>query len=94
MYCPFGYERVYLSLGEVADTPFYIQRDGISSQLNPYSAMVSDLKFYPLEVVSRYREPQLPMGENYSYLFNLGPNIWESSCWNAYFVLNYSDFIG
>ena len=26
-YCPFGYERVYLTLCKVADTPFHIQRD-------------------------------------------------------------------
>ena len=25
--CPLGHERVYLPLGEVADTPFYIQGD-------------------------------------------------------------------
>ena len=26
---PLGYERVYLSLGKVADTPFYIQGDEV-----------------------------------------------------------------
>ena len=29
------------------------------------------LNFHPLEVVSRYRDPQLQVGENYLYLFNL-----------------------
>ena len=29
-----------------------------------------NLNFHPLEVVSRYRYPQLQVGENYSYLFN------------------------
>ena len=29
--------------------------------------------FHPLEVVSRYRDPQLQVGENYSHLFNLRP---------------------
>ena len=38
-------------------------------------AMSSDLMFHPLEVVSRYRDPQLQVGENYSYLFILKPNI-------------------
>ena len=31
----------------------------------------SYLNFHPIEVVSRYRDPQLQVGENYIYLFNL-----------------------
>ena len=31
--------------------------------------------FHPLEAVFRYRDPQLQMPENYSYLLNLGWNI-------------------
>ena len=34
---------------------------------NPYPAGVIYLNFQPLEVVSRYRDPQLQMGENYAY---------------------------
>ena len=34
-------------------------------------AMLMSLYFHPLEVVSRYRDTQLQVGENYSYLFNL-----------------------
>ena len=37
---------------------------------NPQSAKLNHLNFHPLEVVSRYRDPQLQVGENYSYLFN------------------------
>ena len=33
------------------------------------------LVYHPLEVVSRYRDPQLQVGENCTYLFNLRPNI-------------------
>ena len=33
------------------------------------------LNFEPLEVVSRYRDPQLQVVENYSYMFNLKPDI-------------------
>ena len=33
------------------------------------------LNFHQLEVVSRYRDPQLRVAENYSYLFNLSKNI-------------------
>ena len=35
-----------------------------------YPAKIINLNFYPLEVVSRYRDRQLQVGENYSYLFN------------------------
>ena len=34
--------------------------------------------FHLFEVVSRYRDPQLQAGENYSYVFNLRSNIWKS----------------
>ena len=33
------------------------------------------LIFHPFEVACRYRDPQLQMNENYSYLFNLVENI-------------------
>ena len=33
--------------------------------------MIIYLNFHPLEVVSRYRDPQLQVGGNYSYLLNL-----------------------
>ena len=32
---------------------------------------LNNLKFQPLEVVSRYPDPELQVGDNYSYLFNL-----------------------
>ena len=53
----------------------YISR---SIRVNPYPAKVICLNFQPLEVVSRYRDPQPQVVENYSYLFNLGPNIYRS----------------
>ena len=37
-------------------------------------AKLSILNVYPLEVVSRYRDPQLQVGKNYSYLFNFRQN--------------------
>ena len=36
------------------------------------------LNFQPLEFVSRYRDPQSHVVENYSYLFNLKQNIYKS----------------
>ena len=47
---------------------------------NPYPANLLYLNFHPLEVVSRYRDPQLQVGENYSNMFNLGQNIYISLC--------------
>ena len=35
----------------------------------PYPAKLGNLNFQPLEVVSRYRDPQPQVVENYSYLF-------------------------
>ena len=37
---------------------------------------LTSLNFQPLEVVSRYRDPQPQVVDNYLYLFNLGPKNW------------------
>ena len=42
--------------------------------------MFSYFNFHPLEVVSRYRDPQLQVGENYSYFLNFRSNICKSLC--------------
>ena len=42
---------------------------------------MNNLNFYPFEVVSRYRDPQLQVGENYTYLFNLRLKIRKSRFW-------------
>ena len=36
--------------------------------------------------MSRYRDPQLQVGKNYSRLFNLRPNIRKYSCLNTHFI--------
>ena len=41
---------------------------------NPYPAKLIYLNSPPLEVVARYRDPQLQVGENYSYLFKIFAN--------------------
>ena len=46
--------------------------------LNLFVAKISYLNFHPLEVVSRYRDAQLQVGENDSHLFDLMPNIFTS----------------
>ena len=45
---------------------------------NPFLAKLFNLNFHPLEVVDRYRDPQLQVGGNYSYLFNLKANMCQS----------------
>ena len=47
------------------------------------------LIFHPLEVVSRYRDPQLPVGENYWHFFIIfKPNICKSRSLNTHFIPN------
>ena len=46
--------------------------------LNPYPAKLIYLNFLPLEGMSRSRDPQLQVSENYSYLFNLSTNFCRS----------------
>ena len=55
--------------------PWNVSIEGVEyrPKVNPSTAKFNNLKFNPLEVVSRYRDPQ--EGENSSYLFNLIPNI-------------------
>ena len=35
------------------------------------SDVLNNLNAYQFEVVDRYRDPQLQVGENYSYVFNI-----------------------
>ena len=46
-----------------------------NSYFNPYPAKLIYLNFHPFEVVSRYRDPQLQVADNYLYLFNLSTNM-------------------
>ena len=50
----------------------------MASDINFWGAKLNHLIFHPLAGVARYRDPQLQMGENNSYLFNVGPNICKS----------------
>ena len=53
---------------------------------NPLPAQLSYRKFHPLEVVSRYRDPQTQVGENHSNLLKFKPQIWSCLCLNTHFV--------
>ena len=50
----------------------------ILHSINTHPANVIYLLFYPLAVVSCYRDPQLQVGKNHAYLFNLRLNICKS----------------
>ena len=41
-------------------------------------AALNNLNFHPPEVLSCFYDPQLQVGEDYSYLFNLRSNICKS----------------
>ena len=60
---------------------------------NPYPAKLIYLNFHPLEVVARYRDPQLQVVENELYLFNLSTDIFKSWCLKTHFIPNNGDFV-
>ena len=37
---PFGYERVYLPLHKVADTPFHMQEDDLKNQESDHQSLI------------------------------------------------------
>ena len=39
--------------------------------VNPLHAKLSYLNFHPLEAVSRYRDPQLQVDDNYAYICSI-----------------------
>ena len=59
-----------------------------SLTFHPLTTNLFNWNFHTLEVVSHYHDPQLQVGENYSYLFNLRSNIWNSLCLNAHLISN------
>ena len=63
----------FMNCNEIALRAFFLPL------FNPLPAKSSYINFHPPEVVSRHRDPQLQVGEKYSYLFNLRPNICKSS---------------
>ena len=62
--------------------------------LNPCTAKLNNLSFHPVEVVSRYRDPQLQVVENYSYLFNFISKHCKFWCLNIRSFPNNSDSTG
>ena len=51
--------------------------------LDPQTVKLNHLNFHPPEAVSRYSDPQLQVGENYSYLFNIRQNLMFKHSFNS-----------
>ena len=63
-------------------------RRSSSASFNPLTAKLINLNFHPLEVVSRWRDPQLQVSENYSDLTNWRSTVFKY-CWLvSHFIFN------
>ena len=57
-------------------------------RFNPLTAKLFNLNFHPLEVVSRWRDPQLQVSENYSNMTKSRSTVFKY-CWlMSHFILN------
>ena len=65
----------------------------LSNRMSYYPAKLLYLNFQPLEIVYRYRDPQLQVTENYCCLFNLSTNIWKSWCLDTHFIPYNGDLV-
>ena len=71
-----------------SDTCSESGKNNYVSLVNPCPAKLNNLNFHPLEVVYRYRDPQLQVAKNYSYLFHLSINICKYLCLDRHFIPN------
>ena len=61
---------------------------GIQVNINPLTAKLFNWDFHPLEVVSRWRDPQLQVSENYTDLRKWRPAIFKSRWLMSHFIFN------
>ena len=57
-------------------------------QFNPFTAKLFNLNFLPLEVVSRWRDPQLQVSENYSDLTKWRSTVFKYCGFMSHFIFN------
>ena len=64
-------EKLILKLLDIIMFGFklYILMPVIFINFNPYPAKLNNLNFHPLEVMSRCRDPQLQVSDNYYQVF-------------------------
>ena len=75
-------------VAQIINNGFFLFHCNENVQINPLTAKLFNLNFHPLEVVSRWRDPQLQVIENYSDLTK-----WMSTffkyCWlMSHFIFN------
>ena len=68
-------QQFQLQIHENHNKSTVVQKGSAQNNINPYPAKLFYLNFYPLEVASPYRDPQLRVGGNFAYLFNLKTKI-------------------
>ena len=56
--------------------------------INPLTAKLFNLNFHPLEIVSRWRDPQLQVSENYSDLTKWRSTVFKSCWFMSYLIFN------
>ena len=56
--------------------------------INPLTAKLFNLNFHPLEVVSRWRDPQLQVSENYSDLTKWRSTVFKYCSLMSHFIFN------
>ena len=81
----FKQEHVYISIIWIEGTinitrHFSTETYRGSFTLNPLTAKLINMNFHPHEVVSRWRDPQLQVSENYSDLTKRRSTVFKS-CW-------------
>ena len=60
----------------------------LGTSINPLTAKWFNLNFHPLEVVSRWRDPQLQVSENYSDLTKWRSTVFKYSWLMSHFIFN------
>ena len=74
-------EGSYLGIAARINSILFAGAYGLKGHcVNPLTATLFNLNFYPLEVVSRWRDPQLQVGKNYSDLAKWRSTVFKY-CW-------------
>ena len=60
----------------------------IGDHVNPLTAKLFNLNFHPLEIVSRWRDPQLQVSENYSDLTKWRSSVFKYCWFMSHFIFN------
>ena len=91
----YGHYILFISLflwtseSDVYRRQILTSKDGPRAErVNPLSAKLFNLNFHPLEVVSRWRDPQLQVSENYSDLTKWRLTVFKYCWFMSHFIFN------